>query len=438
MALKKQQKDMGRKPNSGPVISISDENKDNTPSGSKKRLYDNIAKVICVFLAIIIWLYVMEVDSTDHETTFSAIPLELENTEMLENMSGLTVYNGYGAVVDVKVRGKKSEVNKISADDIIVYADLSGITMSGTYLLDVHVNLPSSLTLVEMSRKSVSVYVDERDTVTVEVKPKITSVSVETPNVLGDPVPEYDTITVTGPKQALDNISHAQINLELGKMTTSVTSIGKLELYSRSGNEITNPYIRLSRTEMSVTVPLYGYKSVPLEVQFKNGFYNDSNVSIEIDPAEIRLMGDPAVLAGIESLVLTTIDERDVIEDEVRRVLIPFPNGVESADMLDSATVFITHIGTATRTLTLTNIEVRNGSKIDYELLENTAKITVRGPADVIGRVRAGYIHAYIDLAGYSSDTSATIYETLQFDESNVIGEGVYVVGEYKVQVKLN
>ena len=54
------------------------------------------AKIVCLLLAFIIWLYVMQVDSPKHEEVFHSIPVELTNTQVLDGESGLSVYSGYG------------------------------------------------------------------------------------------------------------------------------------------------------------------------------------------------------------------------------------------------------------------------------------------------------------------------------------------------------
>ena len=66
-----------------------------------------VAKAVCVFLAFLIWLYVMQVDSPEYKEVFQSLPVELMNTQILDGESGLSVYSGYGNTVDVTIIGKK-------------------------------------------------------------------------------------------------------------------------------------------------------------------------------------------------------------------------------------------------------------------------------------------------------------------------------------------
>ena len=102
--------------------------KENVRLTSGKRKYNIIPKIMCLAAAFVLWLYVMQIDSVDTESTFTGVRVYLENTSEIESRNGLFVYSGDGTLVNVTVTGRKSVINSYTSDDIRVEADLSGVT----------------------------------------------------------------------------------------------------------------------------------------------------------------------------------------------------------------------------------------------------------------------------------------------------------------------
>ena len=106
--------------------------KENVRLTSGKRKYNIIPKIMCLAAAFVLWLYVMQIDSVDTESTFTGARVYLaENTSEIESRNGLFVYSGDGTLVNVTVTGRKSVINSYTSDDIRVEADLPGVTAAG-------------------------------------------------------------------------------------------------------------------------------------------------------------------------------------------------------------------------------------------------------------------------------------------------------------------
>ena len=117
---------------------------------------------MCLAAAFVLWLYVMQIDSVDTESTFTGVRVYLENTSEIESRNGLFVYSGDGTLVNVTVTGRKSVINSYTSDDIRVEADLSGVPPRES-TISLSARLPNGLTLSGMSADTIPVYVDERD-----------------------------------------------------------------------------------------------------------------------------------------------------------------------------------------------------------------------------------------------------------------------------------
>lgn len=423
---------------------MSDENKkkstahapDSRAPQMKFRITDWVAKLICLLIAFVLWFYIYQVDSPEYEQVFTSVPIELTNTAALESQRGLYVYTGYGSAVDVTLRGRKSDMSSITAEDIKVTADVSTIKDTGVQLVELNATVDGNVTIASLSSNSINVFADKKDTVTVSVVPKITSVIVESPNRLGDPYSDTEEITVTGAKSFLDTISYAQATLEVGRISATQTMITKLTLISKNGDTVPTTYLKLSKSEVNVVIPLYTNKTVPLAVAFKYGFYNTKNADIAISPATVELTGDPELLRDIDSLTVTTIDEKQITDDEVRYVTIPLPDGVEAVSGATTAMVEIKHKNTITRMFMVTNIIVTGAEALDYELPVKRLIVTLRGPAEAVRALKSSDLSVVVDLSSYSPESSGIVSEPVVVQISGS-PEGVYEIGTYTVQVSL-
>lgn len=399
---------------------------------------DWAAKIVCLFIAFVIWFYVMQVDSPEHEETFRSVDVTLTNTSLLEDAHGLSVYSGYGTTVDITVIGKKSDINKLTADDFTVIADVSVIDAAGLHSVPVHVDLPTGLSLESVSQNNIQVYADEKSSTVVEVRARITSIMTGSQLEVGEPRPRHETVVVTGPKSALDTIDHAEITLALGNVSASMTASGPLLLVDKNGSPIENPYLRLSRTEVTVDVPVYTTKTLPVVVAYKYGYFNETNVNITADPAEITLRGDPATLEKMTEIVITTLDEKKITGNVTQKVELYLTDGLTAVDGTQSVTVNVSHVGTHTKTFTVTDIDVTGAVGVNCEILTQSLSVTVRGTLAQLALLKSSDFSAVVDMSGYTADSTGNITKTAIIRIDSAYADGIYEIGEYAVQVRLN
>jgi len=405
----------------------------------KKKSSDILPKILAVIVATIIWFYVMQVDSPDYEETFDDVPVVLSGTTVLENEKSLFVYSGYGYTVDITVNGKKSVISKYTIDDIKVTADLNTVSNAGEHEVSLDVKLPSGLSLAKTEYDQITVYADEKASVDVPIKAKLTGANYNNEYEYGELITEYNSVIVTGPKSALSTVGSALASVDLsglGVITETTSAVRPLTLVGKNGEEISNPYIKLSRSEVKVTLPVYTEKVVSLKVDTLNSFYNEKNVDIKIQPSELRIKGDPAVLSQINSISVATLDEK-LVEDNVT-----YTYELEGSDKYtylsnNVISVTVTHKGTVTKTYSVDNITVNAGDN-KYRLAEKSIDITLRGTEKQLEEITADDIKVITDISSYSTDYSGTVSAEAQIVITKKDVEGVYEIGTYRVQIRVN
>ena len=406
-----------------------------TTSNSRKpqkagRISNIIALIICFMIAVAMWLYVMQTDSPEYEETFTRVPLLIEGVGELSEKSNLSVISGWEQRVSVTVKGRKSDIAKYSDVDLIAYVNVAGVTQTGAYTLDISVELPGGLQLADVAPSTAQIVVDEVSSKVIPVNAQIASVKHDAGCELGDPVANPSEITVTGPVSLLENVHFALVTLELGEISSSVVAVAPVTVADKSGNTVDNPYLSTSVDSVSVTVPLYETKTVPLTVAYKYGYYNDENCAITVEPASVTLRGEGSVLDGIESIVLKTLDEKQITSDKTENVTIPLPVGVEAVDGITSVRITVKHKNTVQRTFKVTDFNVKGSG---YTLLTEELEIILRGPEALLTRLTSKNIEVTASLEDIEGSGEFRVQAEIKLPTSyqNV----VYELGTYYINV---
>ncbi|MBR3992028.1 MAG: hypothetical protein IKI91_07800, partial [Clostridia bacterium] len=267
----------------------------------KTRIASVVTLILCVLGALILWLYVMYIESPTYEDTVDDIEVRLENVDVLSS-NNLSVYSGSGNHVKIRVSGKKSLINRLTKDDIHAAVDLTDVTESGRRALPVTVDLPYGVTLVESEPSSITVYVDETETRAVPLTANV-SLGLSEPYELGtvefrdDNGADLDTVTVVGPKNVVSSVAKAQVSVDASGKTATFTSRLPVTLADADGNRIASDYLKCSPMEIGVVVPIYVTKEIEIPVGFKYGYFEDgSNVRVTATPSVLTVRGSESNL----------------------------------------------------------------------------------------------------------------------------------------------
>lgn len=404
-----------------------------------KSLFKNFSilpKIFCVIVAFVIWLYVAAVESPDHEETIHQVPVNLVGVSSIESNYNLSVFSGYDITVDLTVKGQLSTINKYSVDDYNITADISHVTAGGRHTVELFFDMPTGVLLSSASATTAELYIDERTTATIDVYPRLKSIAVPDNYELGELISDTETVIVSGPKILVEDVAHAAVYLDAGRLDSSISMIGKLTLVNKSGEDITNPFLKLSKNEVKVSIPLYEYKELTVVVPTKYGYLNDTNSKIAINPPTIAVKGDPVVLDKINKISTTTIDETKIVGDSTIILGLIIPDNISIASgETNNVSVTVNHIGTTVKSVAVDEIKVVGAKNLDYSIQTAVLNVTLRGTSEILESVDENSIIASVDLTGFEETVGIiSIPVTITMKDSE---NGVYAVGEYSVQVKL-
>ena len=296
--------------------------------------------------------------------------------------------------------------------------------------------MPSGVTLTSASAKKADFYIDERATAVVSVIPKLKTIVIPGNYELGDLSADAETISVSGPKSLVEEIDHVAVYLNAGNVNSSTNIVGELTLVNKNGEDVSNPYLKLSKNEVKVSIPVYEFKELTVVTPTKYGYFNDKNSKISVSPSTIAVKGDPLVLSKINTINTSIIDETKFESDTTMILGLQIPNGCTLAEgEVSNVSVTVSHIGTTVKNFAIDDIKIKGAKNIQYSLQTATVKVMIRGTAKNLEKIDESDIEAVADLSGYA-DTSGTISVplTITIKDSNGV---VYAIGEYSVQVKI-
>lgn len=376
------------------------------PKRAKKQR-NIVPKILSVIAAISLWFYAMAVESPNHESDFNGLSIDLYGMSELESTYGLSPIIGEDQTVNVVLSGKKKLLNEMKPEDISAYVDVSDITESGRYELEVSITAPAGISVVSHFPRTLNVYLDQITSKQVPVSIVRSSAILSSELSLGTITTDVDYVKISGPKELVDTVHSAQLNLQLGELKNSTRFTDKVVLVDSNRNIISNPMIKVSPSSVTANVPLIVTKDIVLSYDCIYGYFNDSNARVAVSPSTITVSMPAEMSKTFNTLKVVTIDEKALAGNTSLTCPITLPEGVKNLSSTEAATVEITLKNTNTVTYTAHTgyIEFENVPDGYYpHVPAQNFNFTLRGPADIMSQIGMEDIAIKIDLGNYSTE----------------------------------
>lgn len=404
---------------------------------AKNKVY---SALLSVFIAFGLWLYVVNNVSQEAEDTFYNIPVILENDSVLEDRN-LLITSQSTNTVSLKLSGARSDLKKVNSGNIIIKANLATIYEPGdkvalNYTIAFPGDVASNAFVVE-SKNPTYIYlnVDSRRTKEVPVSIRWTGIRsgdyiYDTENAILD----YATVTVTGPADVADQITHALVDVDLTNRTESMSESFRYTLCDEQGKPVDAQTITTSVDEVQVELKIRRIKEVQLVAEvIYGGGTNENNTQVVVEPSVLRLSGSDAILAELGDVyTVCTINLAEIERSQELKYAIPIPEGVDNITGVTEAVVSVRFNGLNSREFTIDQFELINvPEEMEAEIMNSSLTVKVRGPYAEIAKLEAKDITAVVDLAN-AEVGNATFKATMAFPSEFA---GVGALKTYSVSV---
>ena len=392
--------------------------------------------LLSLAVAFGLWLYVVNTVSQQDDRTYYNVPVVMEGESLL-NEDNLMVTSRSVSSVSVHLSGPRGELNKITnSNGLTVKVDLSKINEPGedidlvyTVVYPSNVN-SSALTEESRNPQVISVDVDYRRTKEIPVVVSWTGTRSE--NYIYDTenaVLDNPTITVAGPAAVVDQIDHAQIEVDLSEQVKSISESYRYTLCDVNGEPVDAEQVVTSVEEVRLEMQIQRIKEVSLVVDVVyGGGATAENTRITLSQDTLRVSGGEAVLAELgDNFTVCTIRLADV-ENASSKLTFPItlPEGVTNQTGVSEVTVTVQISGVTTKEFTVENFRALNVPEgLSAEIINASLTVKVRGPADEITKLTEEDITAEVDF------TNAEV-GTATYRANIVFAEGFSNVGALK------
>lgn len=401
-----------------------------------------IRLLLSVLIAFGLWVYVVTVVSPESEATFHNIQVKsvYGSEEVLQN-KGLMLTSAELPTISVRLRGNRADLNGLKNSDITAEVDLSKVNSAGEQALSINVDFKGAFEIVSQDLSSVTVRVAEWTTKEVPIKIDfIGAVGLDYIDYRDERVLDNENITLTGPKEQIDQITQALVTVDLTDRTESITNESyEYVLCDANNNAVDTTGITVNVNEVKLTMKIQRVKEIQLVVNvIYGGGATEENTTVTLSHPTIKVSASNAVLDTLgDKIILGTVKLADIQEDTTLKYSLEeilSKLGVDNISGITELTMDIAFDDLTTKSFNVTKIEVTGlpeGLEFNVDTLQ--LSFTVRGPKALIDSISLEDIKVTVDLsnAKIGTDRFDALFEMAEGFES------VGVIGTHKVTVTL-
>lgn len=268
-------------------------------------------KIISILLAVFLWSTVTAANpNITRDKTLYSLPVYVTGQSLLSSRNLAIVYNDEDdQPVTAKVNVPQSSFSLVNSSNVRIEMDLTGIKTTGTQ----RVKLAGSSVygdVVQIWPEYIDVDVEALDSRYVPINVSLTNVNSQ--DFWYSTRMNPAQVTVSGPTSIVQNVSSAEISVDVSDMTSSQTRAEKFVLKDSRGNEITADLTK-STSSVMVYLDIYPAKTVSIpsditDVVSGNVAPGYEISSVTVSPETVLIAGEQSLLDGISSIGFPKID----------------------------------------------------------------------------------------------------------------------------------
>lgn len=221
-------------------------------------------KIVSVLGAFILWLVVVNVDDPIISKTYTNIPVEVQNEDVLSAQGKCYEIIGDTGSINVVVTAHRSVIDGMSRDYIKATADMRLLTSLDTIPIEVKSTRYSdridSVTTRESSLKLLIENVAEKElpvSIGYEGEPA-------EGYILGGVENALSTIVVSGPESVIANVAKIMAVADIKGINSDFSVTEPMFAYDANNERIEDDRIKLSRTVTEIKYIIYATKTIPI------------------------------------------------------------------------------------------------------------------------------------------------------------------------------
>lgn len=364
-----------------------------------------LTALLAGLIAVCLWAYVITAERPESENTFYNVPVVLDGEAVLQDR-GMMITSDADMTVTLKLSGKRSDLNKLKSSDIAAVVDLSRITEAGQKKVHYDVSIPGDSTIEVVSRQPDTLTLTVMEWATKEIPVELVYDGRVSEGYYVDKQSaslDYEAVTVTGPKEIINQIEKAKITLNLENRIETISEELRYALCDAEGNPIEDvSSVTTDHGEIRVTVSIQQLKEVRMTYSVvAGGGLTAEDVRVTADYETVTVAGSTAALVGLDEINLGTVDLGQLTESTELVMAIKLPEGVSNQSGYTVVRLQVELPELETRTYSVSKFRTVNVPQgLTAQIYTQLLEVKIRGRGPVLDRLKPEHITAVVDLSG--------------------------------------
>ncbi|SKB86073.1 YbbR domain-containing protein [Lachnospiraceae bacterium] len=372
-------------------------------------------KILSLLIAFLLWLVVVSIDNPVMTLPFTAIPITIENGDIMEENGKAFELADSSRVVSISVRAERSILSELSRDDFKASIDMTELDGNRVPIEVKATRYADRIQSVTPRQGYATVLVENLKKSQYKIQVE-TSGEVVDGYTVGSKSLTTNVVRVSGPESVVDRISKAVVRLNVSGMTSEIHSTEPIMLVDESGSPVDTSSLTLSVKDTNVTVDVWEVKTVAVTAAVSGtpavGY--SATGTVETSIKNIDITGESRDLAAVQSVSIpeTAVDITGATGDvtvgvDISRYL---PNGIYLVDSSQSeiaVTVKIEAAQSRTIAVPISNLTVENvpeGMNAAFQNPTGVFTVEVQGMSSVLNSLVAADITGTASLSGIGAD----------------------------------
>lgn len=278
-----------------------------------KGFYSNnlIIKIVCLFLAIFLWSFVMENKNPVVTKDIPVIGVEYRGVDKLRE-DGRVIISPKAATISMRVEGRRNTITKMKNSEIKAFVDVKSIKVDSE-TLPIELSLPQGVNVVDQSDETLLVKTETVDTVKFPIRiMKVGDLpdNVEVDSIKLDP----QEITVSGAKTYLNSIDYASVKIDQSNIDKDINLDLPINLSLKDDDA--KSFLTKSSESCKVIIDVLLKKDVEIKPVVTN-IPNGLNVAkITFSRPTVKIKGQDDIIKSHSHVTTKPIDLTDFKEGE--------------------------------------------------------------------------------------------------------------------------
>ena len=346
---------------------------------------------ISLLLAFGFWLFVTIGEGPESERVFNV------NVTYRNMGEGLTMLEPLDKV-EIKIRGNKQRISTIKDSSIVAYIDLKDLD-TGIHNLEVEVEAPSFLKVIEIYPSRISVYLDK--IVTVDKNIRIDFIgSLKTGLIIEEPEVSPNKISISGPSKKIETIRDVSITVDLTTINSDITLTSIPKIKDGLGNDISGLSFNPSIVTINIKVKsILSSKVVPVIPNLTGELSGDFGIKkVSVSPSILTIFGKVDELKNIEYLQTEQIKIGNLTESKIFNVSVILPANIELKEE-NKISVQIIIEKKISKVISNINISIKDiDENFNYKITPESLEVEIYGFISIVNEVKPSDFEAYVSV----------------------------------------